>query len=189
MKHYIARVLSAFIPLAAVITILTGLVYVSVHQVLRQGANDPQIEYAQDWAADPHAGSDLAARLQPSVDIGKSLALFATIYDNNGNVLGSSGQLNGQDPKLPDGIFEYVRNIGEDRVTWQPEPGVRVALVVTRYSHSGESGFIAVGRSLREVERRSELLQWYAAGAWFIALVLSLILIAGLEALAHRLRA
>jgi hypothetical protein len=40
-----------WLPLAVAITILAGLVYATVQQSLRQGANDPQIQLAEDTAA------------------------------------------------------------------------------------------------------------------------------------------
>ena len=39
---------------------------------------------------------------------------------------------------------------GEDRLTWQPEPGVRSATVVVHYQ-GAQAGFVMAGRSLREV--------------------------------------
>jgi hypothetical protein len=48
------------------------------------------------------------------------------------------------------GIFDYVKKNGQDRVTWQPEPGMRLATVVVPY----EKGFVMAGRSLTEVEKR-----------------------------------
>ena len=56
-------------------------------------------------------------------------------------------------PRPPHGVLEYVRDHGEERVTWQPERRVRIAAVVVRYEGKG-SGFVLAGRSLREIEGR-----------------------------------
>lgn len=51
---------------------------------------------------------------------------------------------------LNGGVLDYMRQHGEERVTWQPEKGVRMATVVVRY----DKGFVLAGRSMREVEIR-----------------------------------
>jgi hypothetical protein len=51
------NILRHWLPLAAVTTLLCGLVYLAVQQSLRQGANDPQIQMAEDAAAALVAGS------------------------------------------------------------------------------------------------------------------------------------
>jgi hypothetical protein len=72
------------------------------------------------------------------------------VFDDSGNVLGSSATLHGAIPIYPSGVLDYTLKNGEDRLTWQPERGVRMATVVVRYS----KGFVMAGRSLREVEIR-----------------------------------
>jgi hypothetical protein len=88
--------------------------------------------------------------------------------------------LNGQSPHLPDGVLDYVRRHGEDRITWQPEPGVRIATVVTRYS-SARSGFVLVGRSMREVEKRIDQITLFCAVTWLLTVGLALILLTASE--------
>ncbi len=100
----------------------------------------------------PTATSVAAA---PIVDISRSLSPFVIVFDDNGKPIASSAVLNGATPTIPFGIFQYVRMSGEDRFTWQPENGVRIAAVVVRFSGTS-SGFILAGRSLREVEKRED---------------------------------
>jgi hypothetical protein len=79
------------------------------------------------------------------------------VYDDQGEAVASSGALHGQIPSLPAGVLDYVRENSEDRVTWQPEAGVRIAAVIVRFE-GVESGFVLAGRSLRELflsDRRS----------------------------------
>jgi len=84
------------------------------------------------------------------VELATSLAPFIIVFDDSGNVLASSATLHGAVPVYPSGVLDYTRINGEDRVTWQPENGVRMATVVIRY----DTGFVLAGRSLREVEIR-----------------------------------
>ncbi|HZK78375.1 MAG TPA: hypothetical protein VFC35_05655, partial [Gemmatimonadaceae bacterium] len=70
---------------------------------------------------------------------------------------------------------------GEARVTWQPEPGVRMATVVTRNPGSS-GGFIVVGRSLLETESRIQQLGTLLFLGWGATLVGLLILVTFSEA-------
>jgi len=76
------------------------------------------------------------------------------IYDNTGKPLASSGFLNGEVPVPPMGVFEYVRENGENRLTWEPQAGVRSAIVVNKFTNDTGFGFVLVGRNMRETEKR-----------------------------------
>jgi hypothetical protein len=99
------------------------------------------------------------------------------VYDDAGNVLASSVVLHGVTPDLPAGVLDYTRAYGEDRVTWQPEEGVRIAAVVVRYEGT-QSGFVLAGRSLREVEVREAQTQQMAGLALVVTLAASLAAVA-----------
>lgn len=172
------RALSIWFVLAVITTILCGFVYVAVQQNLRQNANDPQIQLSEDLASKLASGAAIDSVIpHEAVDIEKSLATFVLVANNAGESVQSSGELDGQMPKIPLGVFEYVRSHGQDRVTWQPKTGVRQAIVVSRYEGSSGSGFVVVGRSLREVERREREL-WQETGiAWVATLGVSLVLL------------
>ncbi len=148
--------LKYWLRIAIIICGLCGIFYVAIQQELRQGANDPQIQMAEDAAAQL-AGGQQARDVVPAqkVDIATSLAPYIIIFDNTGKPIASSAQLNGQTPTIPSGVFDYVRQNGEDRITWQPQPGVRSAIVVTQFK-GPNSGFVVAGRSLREVEIRED---------------------------------
>ena len=79
-------------------------------------------------------------------------------------------------PSPPNGVFEFVRANGGERVTWQPAPGVRIASVVLR-SSARPAAFVLAGRSLREVEQREHYVLVAAAATWIIALAAALALI------------
>jgi hypothetical protein len=151
------NVLRTWIPLAAAIVVVIGVEYVISQQMLRLGADDLPLQLALDAASALADGSEPAAVLPPGpVEISSSLAPFGLVFDAQGILLASSGVLHGAAPTLPDGVREFARENGQDRVTWQPESGVRIAAVVVPYSGASE-GTLVMGRSLKEVERRIDL--------------------------------
>jgi hypothetical protein len=177
----IKKILRYWLPLAAVITLLSGLIYLAVQQSLRWGANDPQIQMAEDAAASLAAGGtpDAVVPAAP-VEISSSLAPFMVVFNDAGEPVASSATLHGETPALPSGIFDYTRQKGEDRVTWQPEAGVRIAAVVVAFNGT-QPGFVLAGRSLREVEVRENQVEQITAIAWLVTLAGSLVVVAGCE--------
>jgi hypothetical protein len=170
----IKKILRQWLPLAVIVTAACGLVYLAVQQELRQTANDPQIQIAEDAAAALENGAAVESIVPAEkVAIERSLAPFVMVFTDRGEVAGSSALLHGQTPQLPAGVLEYVRSHGEDRVTWQPEAGARIAAVVVRYTGS-PPGFILAGRSLREVEAREDNALLAAGAAWIVTLGVSL---------------
>ena len=136
-----------------VIVGLWFLIAATMQQVIRQSANDPQVQVAEDAATSLAVGQSVQSVVPANkVDIANSLASYVVVFDANGKPIASSGQLNGQMPTMPSGVFDSVRQNGEDRITWQPQVGVRSAVVVTQFKGQ-TSGFVLVGRSLRESER------------------------------------
>ena len=157
--------------------ILTGLatglafaLYSIPQQVLRQGANDPQIAMAGDLVVRLEQGVAPADAVPAgSVDLSRSLTPFLIAYDDQGRPLASQAQLNGKIPTPPSGVFDNVRQHGEARISWQPvlgsEHGVRVAAVIQRVN--GEHpGFVLAGRNMREVEAREEQVEHMAGLTW-----------------------
>jgi len=156
----------AWIPLAVAQIALSLIVYSAVQQDLRQSADDPQIQFAEDAAGRLSGGQSPQSVLPAApVDIRQSLAPFMIVYDGSGAVAASSAVLAGATPSLPAGVLSSVVSgragkpwsgspSGESRLTWQPEGGVRSAVVIRHY----DGGFVLVGRSLREVEEREDRL-------------------------------
>jgi hypothetical protein len=164
----------SWLPVGAAITVLSLFGYGLVQQDLRQSANDPQIQMAEDAAAALAAGqTPRSADTAASVDITKSLAPFLIVYDESGAVTSSTARLNGNTPALPQGVLDDARQHGLDGFTWQPAPGVRSATVVTHYA-GASSGFVLSGRSLREVEDRESRIEQLAVLGWLVALAGSL---------------
>jgi hypothetical protein len=164
------------LPILAAVTILSGLVYLAVQQDIRIGGNDPQIQLAEDAATSIGNGTTPQLAIPSSkVNVDKSLAPFMIIYDDKGNVLASSALLDGKTPALPSGVFESVRASGEARFTWQPQVGVRLASVVTRFSQRAK-GFVLAGRNMREIEKREDQLLLQVEAGWLAAMVAVLLI-------------
>jgi len=162
------RAIAFFLPSAVLATALSGLVYVAVQQDLRIGANDPQEQLAEDAAIRLEAGaSPVGVVAATTVDIATSLAPFVVVYDVNGTVLATDGQLDGSPPVIPIGVLDSARETGHDAVTWQPRAGVRFATVTVPWS----GGTVMAGRSLRLVEERESTILLLVGAAWVATLV------------------
>ncbi len=174
----ISRVLKTWLPLAAITTLLVGLIYAAVQQSYRSNANDPQIQMAEDAAALLRDGASPESVLPPnSVDLSLSLSPFIIVYDSAGNPVASDVSLNGTVPVIPLGSLEASRTEGENRVTWQPEAGVRIASVIVPFS----GGYVMAGRSLREVEYRVGQLTTMLGLGWLVSLGGTFVLVLILE--------
>jgi hypothetical protein len=147
----IFKIIKGWLPLAIATAGLCGLAYLTVQQSLRMDANDPQIQMAEDAASALNGGASVDSVVPTTrVELATSLAPFMIVFDDSGKVLAGSATLHGSVPAYPSGVLDYTRQKGEDRVTWQPENGVRMATVVVKYNQ----GFVLAGRSMREVEIR-----------------------------------
>jgi hypothetical protein len=162
VRRLVPAALVLWLPAAAVLVVMTGLVYGSGQQILRQGANDPQIQIAEDAAARLGGGTD-PHQLVPAgtVDLARSLAPYLTVFDGAGRVVASNAVLDGRTPTPPPGVLRAARH-HRSEVTWQPREGVRSAAVVVAYHGLGD-GTVLAGRSLAEVEHRETFL--FRAGA------------------------
>jgi len=167
-------ILPFWLSLVVVITFLSGFIYVSIQQTLRQGANDPQIQVAEDLANQLGQGAKLPA-LNTAVDLKKSLATFVIVFDNLGKPISSTAFLDNQIPVPPFGVFQSAEKLKENRITWQPQNGVRIASVIVPYGN--KLGFILVGRSLREVEKRIDNISLFLIIAYVGSIIGSLVVL------------
>ncbi len=177
LKKFLRPGFIAFLTAAIIISILTLFAYVAVQQDLRLSANDPQIQIAEDAAVAISNGEALPYEMPTSTqaDLTKTLSTVAIIFDDAGKSVYSSAQIDGATPIPPNGVFDDTRKNNEDRITWQPKPGVRLAAVVMRVTGKN-AGFVVIARSLREVEKRVDVITKLLAIAWAGAII---VLIAG----------
>ena len=160
-----------------IVTGFIGVTYVTGQQILREGANDPQVRVARSSALflinggnpDTIVSGDL-------VDLRKSLEMFTIITDESGKIKNSSLLLDGTTPTPPLGSLLYAKQKGENRITWQPKDMIRAAIVIVPYKNTVTSGYVITGRSLSEIERRERALLVIAELSWSIIVGFILIL-------------
>jgi hypothetical protein len=148
----------------------------SLNGMFRRTANEPQTEIARQYASRLADGEQLEDVIPARrVDLQQSLEPFAIFYNNQGIPIGGNGYLNQTLQRPPAGVFAYLRAHGNDTITWQPKPGVRIAAVMLRVA-GPNPGFLLTGRSLRAVEQQESTLRKMVYGGWFFLMVM---LIAG----------
>jgi hypothetical protein len=156
LRKTLVATLIQWIPLAALTVLLTGMIYVATQQSYRSGANDPQIQMATDTVNALEGGAapqDLVTANK--IDISQSLAPYLAIYDTNHQIVATSATLHGEPLAPPSGVFDNAQSNGMNILSWQPEAGVRSAIVVKSYP----GGFVLAGRSLQSVEERETSLE------------------------------
>ncbi|MCL5666563.1 MAG: hypothetical protein M1383_02235 [Patescibacteria group bacterium] len=174
-QHTLGAVFKHWLPLGIAIVVLSGLAYLATQQNYRLSANDPQIQIAEDISNSLTQGKALPDNIvppSPTTGMEESLSPFLVIYSATGTPIGSSVQLDNKIPTPPAGVYDYAKKHGMDKFTWEPKKGIRVAAVAMSYSGT-QSGFLIVGRSLREIEKRERQLLIISLVAMAAALVLS----------------
>jgi hypothetical protein len=167
MRSIVSRAAIMWLPIAVAVTGLSAIAYGAVQQDLRQGANDPQIQMAEDAAASLNSGAEPSAVLPArQVELSSSLQPYVMVFDQTNQLVASSVTLYGQAPPFPSSVLDNQRGKGQDRITWQPEAGLRSAVVV----QSWKNGFVVVGRSLRLVEQREDQIMLLTVAVWLMTL-------------------
>jgi len=150
---------------ASVIALMT---YTAFQQFYRRGADKPQVDIAGAAALTMDNGGQLAAIVpQQTVDMTDSLEPFVIVFDHDLRPIASSARLNGRIPVPARGVFDVVsRNAFDHHFTWQPQRGVRDAVVLTHFDGPNGRGFVLVGRSLRVAESKTLLMTRIVMAAW-----------------------
>jgi len=178
-----ARAAAIWLPLAAACTGLAVLTYGAIQQDLRLSADDPQVALARATSERLDAGTppgDVVPREQH--DLAQSLDPFVLVYDASGHLLASTATLHGKPVDYPAGVFEVTRSRGENRVTWQPEPGVRTATVARQW----QGGYVVSGRSLLLTEEHIDQIGRLSFVGWLGTLVLVALAAVVSSAILHR---
>ena len=165
-----------------IITVIFGTIYTTTQQILRESANDPQIQLAEDAAAALNSGKQPSDIVSGKVDINNSLAPFVIIYDKNGNVVAGNGYLDDQLADPPFGSLEASSNKTYNAVTWAPYSNVRVATV----SVSANDYYVFSGRSLREVEIRENNLLKISGLGWLASILMILLAFSYTKTVYHK---
>jgi hypothetical protein len=157
---------------AALITLAAGAAWLGFGVSLRSGGDQQPLRLATRAASRLEAGSRLASVLPPAINMAASRAPFIMVFDRRHHVLVSSGRLSGRIPVLPGGVLAWAARHGEDRITWEPQPGLREAAVIEPYGQP-RLGFVLAAQSLQTISARQRTLTWSIACCWLAALMVS----------------
>jgi hypothetical protein len=169
---------------AALITIAAFLAWLSYGLSLRNGGDRQPLRLAAEAAGQLTSGSPPARVLPPAVDMASSPAPFVIVYDAQHHILASSGHLGSRTPRLPAGVLTWVAAHGQDRITWQPEPGLREAAVIKPY-RGPHPGFVLAAQSLQRISAQQRTLTWSIAVIWLAAVAISFLITRLLPARTH----
>ncbi len=177
-KKFLVKVFFTWLPFAVMLTLVSGLIYLAVQQSLRSSAVNPQMQIAEDEAnklAESSSSTGYVTTLD-TIDISKSLSPYVIVFDDNYNVNFSTALLNNNTPIPPDGVFEYTKANGLDTITWEPQKGVRSVIVVQHFEGKN-SGYVLVGRSLRQIELTEDHIMILIFVGWLASLFCMLVAI------------
>ncbi|HEY8753582.1 MAG TPA: hypothetical protein VIM40_08050 [Arthrobacter sp.] len=106
----------------------------------------------------------------PRAELTPDTGVFVIVYGPDNNPETGTAVLHGALPTVPSGVLDAARSTGSDVVTWQPEPGLRMAIV----ARSSEEGKVVVaGQSLTPIEATNGRILVYLGLGWLgCALVL-----------------
>jgi hypothetical protein len=154
------------------ITLAAGTVWLGYGLNLRNGGDRQPLRLAA------HAAGQLAAGSQPDndlplvINIASNPAPFVIVFDPQHHVLASSGRLHGRTPVLPAGVLAWAAAHGLDRITWQPQPGLREAAIIEPYG-GPHAGFVLAVQSLQGISGQQRSLTWSIACIWLAILAIS----------------
>lgn len=169
------RVFIAWLPLAAAVTGLSMLCYLGAQQVLRQSFNDAPVQIAEGALSEINAGTKPADVTNGHVDIAQSITPFVIVYDADGKVIGGNGQLDGQIPTPPHGVFENV-DFWRYGHSWEPKNDIRIDAAIIPFTVNGVSGFVLGGRNMRLMEAHIEHLGALMLAAWAVIMFTTFVL-------------
>lgn len=174
------KLLFCWLILVCVVTFVCVACYGVEQQQNRQGVDEPLVQLAEDTSNALGNGAAAASLVQSNkIELSQSLAAFVMVFDSNQKLIASSAAMKGGEPVLPEGFLSHVPLTGDNRLTWQPHPGLRFATVAVRYG-GANPGFVVSGRSLREVEQRIDrigsliIIGWCLGAVGFFIILLIL---------------
>lgn len=149
---------------AVITTVVFASVYLALQQMARQEVNiapaAAAAAQAQQIGSDPATG--------PHLELTKDSGLFLIVYGGDNKVIHTTVALHGEVPNLPVGVLEATRARGTDAVTWEPEPGLRMAIV----SRDVGGKVVVAGQSLTPYEAIDKRTQLVLAAGWLASMVL-----------------
>lgn len=160
---FLRSVVAIGLPLAVVGSIILAIGYVNDQQTLRMLANEPQEYVVGDAALRVAAANALpTSGFSTAVPIEQDPAAYLVFFDASGTAVAGTGTINGHPPTLPPGVLETAKAKGVNRLTWEPVPGVRQAVVIV----PAGPGYVMSGRSLKYTEELESQLTKRALLGW-----------------------
>jgi hypothetical protein len=166
-KFFLSKTIVIYLAIIFVATVILGTAYTGIQQAIRLSANGPQAEVCQNLVSELQKGKSPQSLSFSSdaADIRSNLSTFFIIYDKSGKAVAASVILDDSTPKIPAGVISYANQHGEDRVTLQPEAGLRFATVVRPAGNYD----VVCGRSLKESEKLQDLILRIFALGWVLS--------------------
>lgn len=163
-----------FLTSVVIITAFCALTYVSVQQQARQAANDLPRQLVEQTVIKLNSGqSPQQLKFSDNVDVATEASPFVAVYSDQGKVVAGNALLHETPLQAPPhGVFQYAHDHDVNQITWQPEPGVRLATVTIPWHNNQGSGYVVAGQSLRIVEQRLRNLTHLTALTWLLCVVL-----------------
>ncbi|WP_285245849.1 hypothetical protein [Pseudarthrobacter sp. fls2-241-R2A-127] len=148
---------------AIIATFAFGSIYVTFQQIGRHAANTAPAAAAA--ARLQQEGPDTAAG--PWLELAPDSGVFVIVYGKDNSPLSSTVTLHGTIPVVPTGVLEAARTLGTDAVTWQPETGLRMAIV----ARQADDNVVVAGQSLAPVEASDRMTLLILAAGWMGSMV------------------
>lgn len=142
-----------------VVTLIFGSMYVVFQQSGRRTAN---VAPAAAAAAQLQLLGSVPAPAVPRVELTTDSGVFVIVYGSDDKPEAGSVTLHGALPAVPPGVLDTARASGTDVVTWQPDPGLRMAVV----ARSSAGRVVVAGQSLAPFEATDRIIMLYLALAW-----------------------
>ncbi|HEX4662632.1 MAG TPA: hypothetical protein VH144_03385 [Candidatus Saccharimonadales bacterium] len=178
-------ILQRWLPLAFILSVAIGAIYIVAQQVIRQSYNWPQINAANEISDSLHRSKSIDSLLAhytapTSIDVSDST--FVIIYDVAGNVVKSGAKLGDNTPVIvKDVLFNADEAPAYHAVTWAPQPDVRIAAVVQKVNVGDTVRYVLAGRNLSQPEHLTEYLLLLCSFGWAVGVFGSLMLITIIE--------
>lgn len=148
---------------AVIVTIVFGSVYLTLQHMGRQAVNDAPAAAAaaqvQNIGSDPATG--------PRLELTKDSGTVVIVYGDDNRAVSTTVTLHGDVPNLPAGVLDTTRAAGADTVTWQPEPGLRMAVAIRQAAGK----VVVAGQSLTPFENRDKWTQLVLTAGWLTSMI------------------
>jgi hypothetical protein len=146
-----------------IVTLIFGSVYVTLQQFGRHSANAAPAAAAAVQVQQMGSEPTTEPRLELTADSG----VFVMVFGEDNKPVSTTVSLHGAPPDVPAGVLETARTVGSDAVTWQPEPGLRMAVV----ARQAPGGVVVAGQSLTPFEDSDRMSQLLLAAGWVGSMV------------------